>query len=484
MSNNKKPGIQAWVRRITDSEMPIFGRTVQEVVSVSQDDDSSAAQLGQAVLKDAAMTTQVLKLANSASYKPAGQRFSTISRAIMMLGFDTVRSMCLTVTLIDSLVQGVHREHLVKEMARSLHAATQAQVVASEMGDPSPEEVFIATLLYHIGDLAFWCFCGDEGDALDEALRVPGRSPEKAQREILGFTLRELGSALAREWALSEWLQAIIRNPDLPDRRSRCLILSRQLAEATEQGWGGKKVAALIRSLADLAGCDEAQLIEKLHQGAKFAVQNSASYGAALVGRAIPLPADVEIGELVNDVAASPDFPLPDPALQLKILRELTGLTRQQADFNMVMEMILEGIHRGIGMDRALFALMTPDRKGLRAKYVLGDQDGLLFKGFRFDLQKRDSGILSYCMSREESLWLDRNSPKEIANQLSDHLVERLGTRSFYLAPIVVKSKVIGVFYTDRLPSGRKLDADAFDSFTHFTQQANLVLNHLASQLG
>ena len=132
MNSESKPQIDNWIKQITESEMPIFGRTVQEVVSVSEDDVSSAFQLGQVVLKDAAMTARVLKLANSAHYNATGQKFSTISRAIMMLGFDTVRSMCLTVSLVDSLVHGIHREQLIKQMARSLHAAAQAQQIARQ----------------------------------------------------------------------------------------------------------------------------------------------------------------------------------------------------------------------------------------------------------------------------------------------------------------------------------------------------------------
>jgi len=84
MGSDSKNEVDAWVKRITESEMPIFGRTVQEVVSVSEDGDSSALQLGQVVLKDAAMTARVLKLANSAHYNATGQKFSPISRAILM----------------------------------------------------------------------------------------------------------------------------------------------------------------------------------------------------------------------------------------------------------------------------------------------------------------------------------------------------------------------------------------------------------------
>ena len=62
----------------------------------------------------------------------------------------------------------------------------------------------------------------------------------------------------------------------------------------------------------------------------------------------------------------------PDPMLQLQILRELSSLMEVQPDFNSVLEMVLEGMYRGIGMDRTLFALRTPDHRFLVGRYALG----------------------------------------------------------------------------------------------------------------
>lgn len=479
---SKKQDIRSWIRRITDNEMPIFGRTVQEVVSVSEDDESSAAQLGQVVLKDAAMTSRVLKLANSIYYNRSGQKFSTISRAIMMLGFDTVRSMCLTVALIDSLVQGTHREHLVREMARSLHAATQARMIATERQDQEPEEVFISTLLLHIGDLAFWCFSNEEGEQLDAALRQPGYTPEKAQREVLGFSLNELSAGLAKEWSLSELLQSTLQNPDSRDDRRRSVVLSHQLARAAEQGWQSTEVQRLTQELAKLTKTKASRIAEKLHQGAKQAVENSTYYGAKAVAQVIPLPPQFNAEEMEIGEITAQQYPEPDQALQLQILRELTSLTSQTNDFNVVMEMILEGIHRGVGMDRALFALMTPDRKSLQVKYALGDEHDRLRKNFNFSLNRRDAEILMFSMAKEQSLWLDRNSSPELANKVSEKLTTAIGTQAFFIAPIVVKGKPIGLFYADRGASRRKLDQESFDSFQHFTQHSNLILSHLAGK--
>ncbi len=475
--------LERWVRQINDDDMPIFGRTVQEVVSVSEADESSAAQLGQVVLKDAAMTARVLKLANSAHYNPTGQHFSTISRAILMLGFDTVRNMCLTIALVDSLVQGVNREHLTREMARAFHAATQAHMVAVEGGDAIPEEVYIATLLYHIGDLAFWCFSDEEGKALDTALRRPNAKPEKAQREVLGFALTELSASLAKEWALGGLLQQSLEKGETAGERSRCVVLSHELAKASEQGWNSKEVQRLTKELAGLARQTPGDLQGKLHAGAKLAAEHSAYFGAKSVAEFIPLPAgyasDIDGGE---EVAPSSPFPDPDPALQLQILREMASLAFDQTDFNMLLEMVLEGVHRGVGMDRALFALLTPDRKTLRLKYVLGDADERLQERFEFAMDTREADIFLFTMAKNHSVWLAPDSPPEMSRLVGPAITSATGIPYFFAAPVIVKGRAIVLFYADRAPSGRDLDEESYAAFQHFFQQANLLLEHMAGQ--
>lgn len=482
MSKQEKQDIESWIERITNNEMPIFGRTVQEVIRVSESDKSSAAQLSQAVLNDASMTGRVLKLANSVYYKRGERKFSTISRAISLLGFDTVRSMCLTVALIDSLGQGNNREHLVREMARSLHAATQARLIAQERNDKSPEEIYICTLLFRIGDMAFWCFCGEEGERVDAALKKPGVTPESAQREVLGFSLNELSSGLAEKWSLGDLLKSTLENPDRKEARAQSIVLSHELAVVAEQGWESVEVHRLTQELSKLATTETHILREKIHKEARQAVKNVSYYGAKVIADIIPLPVQLDEKTSEEEAVDEQYYPEPDSGLQLKILQELTKLTARSSDINTVMEMILEGIHSGVGMDRALFALMTPDRQSLSIKHVLGDQANDLQKNFSFKFSEQSGEILMYCMEQKQSLWLDANSPPELSSKVSRKLVDITGTAAFMLAPIVVKNKVIGLYYSDRAPSKRKLEQESFDSFQFFTQQSNMILNHLVSK--
>jgi len=478
MGSNPKNEVDAWVKRITESEMPIFGRTVQEVVSVSEDGDSSALQLGQVVLKDAAMTARVLKLANSAHYNATGQKFSTISRAIMMLGFDTVRSMCLTVTLIDSLVHGIHREQLIKQMARSLHAAAQAQEIAKQQSDGSHEDVFIATLLLHIGDLAFWCFGDEKGDALNEALKNTKISSAQAEKDVLGFTMNELSQGLAHTWGLSDLLKKTLQTPDSNDPLCRAITLSHELAESVESGWESKGVQKITSQIASLIGSTKKQTTEQLHNAAKKAAETTAYYGAKAVAKIIPLPEEIQLedGNTLTDA-----FVQPDPLLQLQILQELMFIDKESGDFNMLVEMTLEGINRGVGMDNVLFALLTPNKKEIKVKQVIGDNDDWLRKNFQFLLNEPVSKIWTHSLKENTPIRVDNNKAN-IQCLIPQSLTQKIKAKSFYIAPVFIKNKPIGIFYADRSTSRRTMDDASYDSFILFSQQVGMLLNRLMSK--
>lgn len=478
MNNESKLSIDNWIKRITESEMPIFGRTVQEIVSVSEDDVSSAIQLGEVVLKDAAMTARILKLANSVHYNATGQKFSTISRAIMMLGFDTVRSMCLTVSLIDSLVHGIHREHLIKQMARSLHAAAQAQQMAQQNSTEKHEEIFIATLLYHIGDLAFWCFCDEKGDQLDEALKNSTITPARAQKEILGFTMNELSQGLAQAWGLSDLLKKALKNPNSSDPNSMTINLSHRLAEAVENGWECSEVEKITESIATLINASQKNTIEQLHSAAKKAAETTAYFGAKAVARVIPLPVDIQLDD---SHALADAFAEPDPLLQLQILQELISLDKDQAQFSVLIEMALEGINRGVGMDHALFALLTPNRKLLKVKHVIGVNNDWLRERFKFALNEPLSKVWLHVLHERVSLRVDDSATADIKRLIPQSLTQQLKAKSFYISPVIVQNKPIGLFYADRSTSHRVLDDASYDSFLLFTQQVNLLLNRLTA---
>jgi len=133
--------LETWVDRLRSQDMPIFSATLAAIGEVAGDEASPTSALGTIILRDAGMTARVLRMANSVFFRGESQRVSTISRAIVVLGFDTVRNIAVSVALIDAFLAGGVRERVAAEMARCFHAAVHARHAASVRGDASPEEV-------------------------------------------------------------------------------------------------------------------------------------------------------------------------------------------------------------------------------------------------------------------------------------------------------------------------------------------------------
>jgi hypothetical protein len=481
MSGKTKKELSLWVDRVKNEEMPSFGQSIQDIVKVTEKDLSSAADLAHVILQDVSMTSKVIKVANSIYFNPQNVHVSTVSRAVISIGFNTVRDISLAVALVETLVKGKNKKQLITELARSIHAATQAKSLAELSGDASPEEVFIETLLYRIGDLVFWSFSGPIGEQLIELMNAPGYTPESAQEELLGFKLEQLGDKLRSEWQLND----PERKKSDPQMRRKVIELSYKISDLAEKkGWRSPKMKELIAEVGRSMSLSTDQVIEMLHVNAKTAAGLARNLGAGKSAKIIPVPSDDmdwddddELEEeFEEEFATLSKFPEPDGALQLKILRELSQQIDEKPDFNVIMELVLEGIYRGVGTDRALFALLTPDRKGIRAKTTLGYGNLDLNDRFQFYNDGKIKNIFFLIVEREACYLVDAAKKPELLPYLPSDVTSVIGKAPFLAAPIVINGRSIGLFYADRAISERELDNDAYENFSYIVKQANVGL--------
>ena len=474
-------GLDGWVNRLGESGMPVFAHTAGDISRVSDSAESSAAELARVVLQDAAMTAKLLRVANSPIFNPVGKSISTVSRAVVVLGFQEVRSICMSIAIVESMLKGKQKQHVIEEMARAFHAAVQARSFARKRKDNSPEEVFIATLLYRLGDMAFWAFAGEAGESLDRELRQrPDTDADKVQREVLGFPLRELTLGLSREWKLGALLEESLEGKSDKNPRAGNVDLGYQLAVAAEKGWKEPGVTKLVERIAENLYLPVEAVRELVQDNAREAAETAAFYGADKASRLIPLAE----GEKTATTACTPgdeaaEFLDPDPALQLKILRELSSLMESRPDFNLVLEMVLEGMYRGIGMDRSLFALRTPDQRFLAGRYALGMDNERLRRQFQVETVAGKHNIFTHVIEHRQSIWLGENDDVSL---VTPEVKTITCGADFFVTPIEIHNKMIGIFYADRQPSGRELDEESFASFRHFAQQGNQALAFLSGK--
>lgn len=468
-------GLKEWTRRISEEEMPVFAHTARSIAAASTDEDTSIANLAHLILRDSSMTARVLRLANSVVFNPSGQPINTISRAIVLLGFNTVRTMALSVALLEPLLKGVQHDHALEEMARSFHAAVQARAIAQQRGSSEPEAVFVAALLSRLGRMAFWCFPYGRANDLDAAYKKYN-DQDQAEESVLGFSLKQLSTSLNQEWSLSTLLTDYLSGNTPEDSAVIDLDLSNTLILSVEEGWGGIKTRECIETISEHIGLtiEETNLLVEscAHEAAKTAKE----YGAEAAIKFIPLPVGDE-HEVLEDIG---EVHVADQALQMNILRELTTMLHEKTDLNAILGTISEGIYRALGMERTIIAFTSPQDNILRAKYTLGDEKERFRKCFNISLDEKN--IFSVLLKSKDAFWLNEKTRLVMKPLMTKEIEDCIDALEFFVMPIWVKDKGRGLIYADCKRSGRKLTMEEFQTFIHFSEYASIAFDLLSNK--
>lgn len=224
--------LKNWVKYIGNQTIPVFNDTIQSVMRLTMDERSSSKQLAEMILQDAALTSRVIRVANSPYYNRYNTKFTDIRRIILLLGFRKISEICLTLSILDSIVDKKTRRHVYKVTTKSFHAAIQARSIAEIYKLKDPDTIYMATLLYNIGEIAFWSLSGKSGRLISDLLKQNGINDEQAEKDILGTTFRELSLGLASEWKLSDLLIRALSNPASNDTNIRCISYGKMIADS------------------------------------------------------------------------------------------------------------------------------------------------------------------------------------------------------------------------------------------------------------
>jgi len=468
-------GLSAWVEKLGKREMPVLATIVQELNQLTGSDDTEVNQLADVILKDANLTSQVLRIANSVHYNPSSYPINTVSRAIVLIGFSGVKVICLSVMIIDTLLGKEPREHLLQQMAQAFHAAVQAKRIVRKTNDAVQEEVFIAALLYHLGEMSFWACGGKSADELGTLLQSGKATLREASEQVLGCSFKGITRSLANVWKLGDTLEQSLYPGDKPSPKVVAVCLAEQLSRTASHGWDSPEALDVIKKIARFTGQSLPDTQKSVLDGADEAASVALTYGAAKVCHLIPSRQQHE-ARLMEVAGAKPLS--SNPELQLSILRELSNATLEKLDVNAIFQMVLEGLHRGIGLERVALGFIQKDQ--IVAKYVLGEGTDNWREQFHFSLAAQEDNIFTHAIRLQEPQWLLRDGRKEDQHLYSPDIIRVLGKLPAFASVISLGGRNIAVFYADRWKLGGALEDEHFQSFRHFMMQAQMSLQMLA----
>jgi eukaryotic-like serine/threonine-protein kinase len=482
------------------SNFPALSQTISTINRVAADSDESVQALSAALLKDFALTNKLLRLVNSSNYGQFGGNISTISRAVMILGFNAVRDLAITLILFEHLQNKAQASQLKEAVIAAYFTGIMAHRVAGLCGVADSEEGFICGVFQHLGKLLATYYFYDESTEIVKRMQR-GESEDQASRGVLGISHEELGIGIARSWNLPEKIVTSMqvvsgpqtqKSPHPADKLklvanlavALCRVASdtapaQKTVELEKLGrqFGGslnlgkKQYGAVVEEsvqefLAEssmfVTETNRSRVLNSIKQwshdqsgdppspAAGAAANANADTGAATVADSV----DDFVNRTATLVADTPVTDNVDSAATLTAgIQDITNTLVGDYNLNDVLRIILETMYRGMSFSQVLLCTRDIKNNRLQARFGFGAKVEELLKHFSVPLgQPQD--VFQIALAKNVDLFIADTRAENIASRIPAWYREKINAQAFLLLPIVINKKVVGMFYADRDNAG------------------------------
>lgn len=488
-------------RMRSKNDFPALSNIISEINQIVSSESESSSKLARTILQDFALTTKLLKLVNTASYGQFGGTINTISKAVVILGFDTVRNIAMSLILMEFLQNKAQAVQLRDEAVQAMFTGVVAMQLSVGRNIRDAEEVMVCSMFHNLGRMLTTYYFFDESQEISRLVEQ-GEDEVKAAIKVLGVSYPDLGLAIARSWNFPPRLIAGIRR--LPagkvgpamgdmDYLTVTINLAHELCELAASSAPQNKsqaLRALVRRYEDATRVSERELSAAIDAGIGelgFRSQRlSISIGQSplldrvrkwsgsgagdqakskartkeQVKASAQEQANKEFGELTNlDQTAQPEPADARPANSEAILgagiQDVTASLVSDFNLNDVLLMVLETMYRGIGFNHAIILIRDNKQNAMVAKFGFGPGVETLIPRFHFPMSYV-ADVFHLSVDKGLDIAIEDIRAPNIADKIPDWYRASINAPCFILLPLMLKDKAIGLFYAD-MPTARGL---------------------------
>lgn len=509
-TDTKQSTLEFLLRRMRlKSDFPALSEAIGSINRITASDKESVNQLSNNILKDFALTNKLLKLVNAALYNHiGGGSISTVSRAVVILGFDSVRSISLSLMMFENMQNKGHALQLKEEFVKVLYAGMLAREMAPKTLLKDAEEAFICAMFHNLGQLLALFYFPEESEEINKLIQAKGYSQDKASMQILGLTLEDLGIGIAKSWGFPDQLvQSMKKLPEekvkkahnTADKLRVLSSFSNELCEIILCTPDVERVKALsqlkerfgeslpisasqLSSLMEKSMKDIAQFASVVNVNLKqssFAQRASkwAGMGEAPTATHIALPQLAEIAGLprtemsdcqtalaatvLHEMPQMLDFEFHDEKKPQRSTEDIqavltaglqdigNSLIDDKTTVNDILRMILETMYSGMGFKHAIFCIKDGRRNAMCGKFGFGDGASELIKALQFALVEQPD-VFHVALKNNADILISNIDDPKIAPRIPTWYRQSISAATFVLFPIIVKGKPLGLIYADR----------------------------------
>jgi HD-like signal output (HDOD) protein len=221
------------------------------------DPDTTAAEVGREIEKDQVLSAKVLKLVNSGFYG-FSQPISTIQHAMVLLGFNVVKTLVLSTSVLDMMSKS-----MAGLWQHSLACARTCGIIGRFLDLDDPEEISVTGLLHDLGKVVLEANVKEVFDPVMQLVETRNMLFYEAEQQVMEITHATLGGWLLEKWQLpGQLVEPIMYHHDFHPRRTHAkrtgiVHLADILVRAEGFGSGGdRRIPILSEEAMKVMGLD------------------------------------------------------------------------------------------------------------------------------------------------------------------------------------------------------------------------------------
>ena len=519
-ADDKQGTLQFLLRRMRHkSDFPALSSMMGAVNRAASSQTERVSELSNSILKSFALTNKLLKLVNTACYGQFSGGISTVSRAVMILGFDNVRQIAATLLLLEHLQNKAQAVRLRDEVLASYLAGLLGRELVTQAGIRDAEEAFICSLFHSLGRLLSAYYFDDEFQEITR-LQGQGLDEARASTQVLGLTFEELGIGVARAWHfperllhsmrrisedtarrpasaeerlrlvanLSTDLCAALRDPRAEARRTRLAALARRykpagideplLASVTQSAvaelakdleqlgvppGGSPLVAALLEASSgpDARATDPLiTMIEETTLSEAPILSQAPILSEAPIFSEAPVSSEAPIASEAPGNASGADLANATSNAQRQAIltagiQDITSSLVGEFGLNDILRMILETMYRGIGFTRTLLCVRDAAGTCLAGRLGFGLDIEQVLKR-GFNVPLAPArDVFHAAITSGADIYIEDVNSERIRDHIPQWYRQLVPARSLALFPVLVNKKPVALIYGDSDQAGR-----------------------------
>jgi len=519
-SDNFSPGESLLNSISRDTDFPTFSKHIVEInrqIS-SKSKYSSVSDLSNAILKDYALTGKLLKLVNSAFYSVTGGKVTTITRAVVLLGYKTVRMAATSLLLFDLMTSKSSAAGLKEAFVKAFWSALIAKDTADSISAKDDEEAFICAMLHNLGQHIVLLYLPDKWDEISNLISTQGISKVRASKAVLGISFENLGIAVAKRWRFPpEIINSMERlsGEDWQNRKGKiddlqvlsnfsnqlCSIISNTNGEKYEESVSSltsqyknhvrlspKQLNSMIDASLEKVK-KHADLIDFDIERSKFIQHLTVSALARQRDQkksSVDSDLNPEVSKIFVGGRSNPDDSnkrLSDTKQPNSVEVVLSGI--QDMSAAMVGEfavddialMALESMYRGLAFNRVIFFTMRKDKKQLEARFGFGPDIDRIVNQLCFETGGT-ANIFNMALAKGKDLIIEDTAKPQLKDLIPEWFWQKFNIPAFIFLPVTYDNACLGAFYADREDAGPPLQTGQYKYVTMLRNQLILAIKY------